>query len=164
MAADEIAHMFRKEGVNHFMIDISGEILFSGQKSEKHWWVAGVETPQDSLQKKLALAFNVKDEAVATSGTYRQFYDEAGQRRSHIIDPRTGKPVAHRTVSVTVMAPTCAAADALSTALLVLGEDQGMSLAKKLDLKVVLQLSSGGQTQLLISPAMENYLKLHKFE
>jgi thiamine biosynthesis lipoprotein len=69
--------------------------------------------------------------AIASSGNYRNFYDSGGTRYSHIIDPRTGAPIRHALASVTVIAPTAMAADALSTALMVLGPDAGPALAEK---------------------------------
>jgi FAD:protein FMN transferase len=72
--------------------------------------------------------------AVATSGDYRNFYEHDGQRYSHTIDPRTGRPVTHDLTGVTVITESTAYADAMATALLVLGPEEGRELAEQLDL------------------------------
>ena len=82
------------------------------------------------------------DEAISTSGDYRNFFQRGGQRYSHTIDPRTGHPVRHRLASVSVIAPNTMEADALSTAFMVLGPDEGLALARQLDV-AALFLSHG---------------------
>jgi thiamine biosynthesis lipoprotein len=75
--------------------------------------------------------------SVATSGDYRRWFDDHGQRRSHTLDPRTRRPVTHATASVTVLHERCALADAWSTALMVLGVDDGLPLASRHGLAVL---------------------------
>jgi thiamine biosynthesis lipoprotein len=75
-----------------------------------------------------------KDNAVATSGDYRKYFEADGQRFSHIVDPDTGKPISHKIVSVTVIHPSAMTADGLSTAMMVMGEDQAYDFANKHDI------------------------------
>ena len=94
------------------------------------------------------------DEAMATSGDYRNFrIDESGRRISHTLDPRLGTPVEHALASVTVIRPTCAEADALATALSVLGPDAGMRLAEEKDWKVLMLIRDGHAIVERMSPA-----------
>ncbi|MEO1083143.1 MAG: FAD:protein FMN transferase, partial [Acidobacteriota bacterium] len=73
----------------------------------------------------------LEDEALATSGDYRNYREIDGRRVSHLIDPRTGLPIEHKVASVSVVAPTCMRADALATALMVMGEEEGFELAER---------------------------------
>jgi thiamine biosynthesis lipoprotein len=74
----------------------------------------------------------LRDAALATSGDYRQFFVRDGVRYSHVLDPRTGRPVTNGVVSVSVLAPDCALADGLATAVMVMGRDDGLALVERL--------------------------------
>jgi thiamine biosynthesis lipoprotein len=103
-----------------------------------------VESPGREADHLLVLA--LEDAAVATSGDYRNFYvDQAGRRRSHLIDPRTGEPVAHELTSVTVVHPEGAWADALATAMLVMGPEPAWMLAtrERLPVRLVARVEGG---------------------
>lgn len=158
-AADLIGEMFIERKVTNFMIDISGEILFRGMKDENHPWIAGIEKPSPKHGASVHLAFKMKDLALATSGNYRQFFDENGQRKSHIIDPRTGEPVSHSISSASVIADSAASADAWGTALMVLGTD-GLALSEKHGKKVLLLKAVGpDQFEEITSDSMKAFLK-----
>jgi thiamine biosynthesis lipoprotein len=98
-------------------------------------------------------------EALATSGNYRIFFEQDGQRYSHIVNPRTGRPVAHDLASVSVIAPTTLEADALSTSLLVLGVEEGMNFAAKHDIQAFFIAGSDGEFEETASPAFSNRLQ-----
>lgn len=158
-AADLIGKLLEEEGVEDYMVDISGEILFKGQKSPDAQWVAGIEKPSKEYAQGIQLAFKVKNLALATSGNYRQFYDENNKRFSHIIDPRTGHPVSHSIASVSVISASAASADAWSTALMVLGSE-GLAIAEKHGIKVlILEAKSPGTFEEIISPSMKRYIE-----
>jgi FAD:protein FMN transferase len=162
-AADLIGEMLVGRGVNNFMVDISGEILLKGKKKNGSPWVIGIERPAKNYAQGVQLAIKVTDEAVATSGDYRQFYNDQGVRRSHIIDPRTGYPVHHKISSATVMTKTCAEADAWSTAMMVLGE-RGLKLAEKHNLRVfMLTADRPGTFSETMSPSMKSYIEKNQF-
>jgi thiamine biosynthesis lipoprotein len=116
-AVDELSSLIERRGQEHFLVEAGGELRARGR------WRVGIERPA----RVVALC----DQALSTSGTYRQRWNDAGRQRSHIIDPRTGEPVGHDTVSVTVIHPSCALADAWSTALLVLGAEEGLAVAER---------------------------------
>jgi thiamine biosynthesis lipoprotein len=158
-AADLIGKLLEEEGVEDYMVDISGEILFKGQKSPDAQWVAGIEKPSKEYAQGIQLAFKIKNRALATSGNYRQFYDENNKRFSHIIDPRTGHPVTHSIASASVITENAASADAWSTALMVLGSE-GLAIAEKHGIKVlILEAKSPGTFEEIVSPSMKSYIE-----
>ena len=131
-AVDLLAQVLDAQGHTDYLIEIGGELRARGRKSAEQAWRVGIEQPRAG-ESTLSIALPIENAALATSGDYRQYWEHAGRRYSHLIDPRTGSPVelrgraTHRSVSV--LAPTCAAADAWATALYVLGEDEGLRLA-----------------------------------
>ena len=160
-AADLIGSDLERRGIPNYMVDISGEILFRGTKPNGESWVAGIERPTLRNGQPVQLAFKIKDLAVATSGNYRQFYDEGGKRRSHIIDPKTGHPVEHAVASASVLATSAAAADAWGTAMMVLGKE-GIELAEKHGYKVYLLEAKDETFVENMSDGMKAYLEAHR--
>jgi thiamine biosynthesis lipoprotein len=134
---DKLAEVLRAAGYANFLVEIGGELRGEGVKPDgMPWWVA-LERPsvigaQDTPLADVVVALNGL--SVATSGSAEHFFDARGRRFSHTIDPRTGAPVAHGLVSVTVLHRECMHADALSTALTVLGPDDGMDHALRIGL------------------------------
>lgn len=131
---DQVARMFMRQGVRNFMIEIGGEVVVNGTNPQKKPWKIGINKPvEDSLNtnKDLQAIIELKNIAMATSGNYRNFYYKEGQKYAHTINPHTGYPVEHTLLSATVLAPTCAEADAYATAFMVMGLEQ----AKKILLK-----------------------------
>lgn len=129
-AADRIAARLRELGFTRTLVDVGGEILASGRAAHGGPWRLGVERPDTSggvVQRLLPLT----DQALATSGDYRNYYEVDGVRRSHTIDPRTRRPIAHRLASVSVLHRSAMLADGWATALNVLGPDAGLELATK---------------------------------
>jgi thiamine biosynthesis lipoprotein len=95
---------------------------------------------------------------MATSGDYRNYFKVDGVRYSHTIDPRTGRPITHSLASVTVLAPTCAEADAWATALSVLGAEQGLAVAEQLNLPVYMLVNVESGFKAVSSSAFDPYL------
>ncbi|HIE10951.1 MAG TPA: FAD:protein FMN transferase [Kiritimatiellae bacterium] len=133
-AVDYIWKLLRGEGYTDFLVEIGGEVRVSGTYSGRVWRV-GIEAPlSDRLpgEEVLRVLGLADGTAAATSGSYRNFVtSREGQAYGHVIDARTGFPVSNGVVSVTVVAPRCLAADGLATALMVLGPDKGLALARK---------------------------------
>jgi thiamine biosynthesis lipoprotein len=126
--ADRIAASLAALGHHHAVVDVGGEVVARGRRVDGTPWRVAVESPGQPRDHATVLA--LEDTAVATSGDYRNVWvDEEGRRRSHLIDPRTGEPVAHRLASVTVVHPEGVWADALATALLVMGPEAAWALA-----------------------------------
>lgn len=158
-AADLIGELLLDKKIAHFMVDISGEILVRGERGPGSPWIMGIEKPSKNLGEGVQLAFKLKSGAIATSGNYRQFYDEEGERFSHILDPKTGKPVTHSIASASVIAESCAEADAWSTAMMVVGKE-GIPLAEGKGIKSYLINSpKAGVFEPTISPLMQNFLE-----
>lgn len=134
-AVDRIAKVLEKKGYEDFMVEIGGEVKVSGHNLRGRPWRIGIETP-DPERREVFAALSLEDTAVATSGDYRNAHTIAGRRYSHTIDPRTATPIANRVASVTVIHKSCAAADAWSTAMTVLGVDEGVRLADEKGLAV----------------------------
>jgi len=129
-AVDQIAERLDQSGVEDYLVEIGGELRATGHNHRGRPWQVAVESPvaeERSIQRVVA----IEGLAMATSGDYRNYFEKDGVRYSHIIDPRSGRPVAHRLASVTVLSVSCTRADALATALLVLGPEAGYDLALK---------------------------------
>ncbi|QBG37075.1 FAD:protein FMN transferase [Litorilituus sediminis] len=134
---DVVAELLEQNGFNHYLVEIGGEMRLKGFKSTGELWAIAIEKPiidATGQQRAVHEVVIPKDNAVATSGDYRIYFESDGVRYSHIIDPHTGKPIRHNLVSVTVIHPSSMTADGLSTTLMVMGAEQGMAFAQKHDL------------------------------
>ena len=127
-AVDRVAERLRAEGLGSYLVEVGGEVRAGGLSPRGDAWRVGIERPgpgPPAVQRLVRL----RDRALATSGDYRNYYEVAGRRVSHTIDPRSGRPVDHGLASVSVVDPLCVRADAIATALGVLGPDAGYELA-----------------------------------
>jgi FAD:protein FMN transferase len=138
---DEVARLLSERGIVNMFVEIGGEIVVRG-KQERRPWRAGIERPE-TLQHRLHATIELTDEALATSGNYRNFFEKDGVRYSHTIDPQTGRPVTHSLAAVSVIADDCMTADALATALLVLGPDAGPQLADEQQIAALFLIHDG---------------------
>ena len=132
-AADRLSRELVDRGFTDFLVDVGGEVLARGRNENRAPWQVAVERPElqsDAIQRLVPLS----DLAITTAGDYRKYREVNGQRVAHILDPRTGRPLTHRLASVTVIDALAVRADAFDTALMVLGTDEGMALATKLNL------------------------------
>jgi len=144
-AADRIAAAVVALGHPDVLVDVGGEVTARGRRPDGERWRVAVEWPDRARERGLVI--ELKDAAVATAGVYRNAWTDAqGRRRSHILDPRTGEPVAHGLASATVVDRDGAWADALATALVVLGPDEGRALATRERLAARLVLRQEGGT------------------
>ncbi|EMI52801.1 ApbE-like lipoprotein [Rhodopirellula sallentina SM41] len=142
---DRVVEMLLSRGAKNVFVEIGGEVRVAGAKVTDRGttpWMVGIQRP-DAVANQVAVAHPMKDNAMATSGDYRNYFEVAGERFSHTIDPVTRRPVRHDMASVTVIAPTCMAADAWATALNVLGPDAAFDLAKKHNLDTLLMSRRG---------------------
>ena len=128
-AVDQLAISLELRGVRHYLVEVGGELRGAGIKPDgQPWWVTLEGVPDAGEQAPTVVALHGL--AVATSGDYRRHYLYDGTRASHTIDPRSGQPIQNNVASVTVLHADCMAADALSTALSVLGPEAGLELAE----------------------------------
>lgn len=130
-AVDRLALCLERHGVRHYLVEIGGELRGAGVKADgQPWWVEIEGVPDaDDAEDPAQAVVALHGLAVATSGDYRRYFHQAGQRRSHTLDPRSGHPVSNDLASVTVLDASCMRADALSTALTVLGPEAGLAWA-----------------------------------
>ncbi len=128
LACDEIGRMLARNGAVNWLVEIGGEVMASGVNKRGTPWQVSVDMPNDEADGKVmhenALTLALDSGAVATSGNYRKWRIEGGNKLSHIIDPHTGDSRAGTLLSVTVIAPDCMTADAWATACMVMGEQQ----------------------------------------
>lgn len=133
-ACDVVAQFLRNKGIQHFMVEIGGEVITCGNSPKRIPWKIGVTKPVDdslNIQQEQQAVLNVTDMAMATSGNYRNFYYKGGKKYAHTIDPKTGYPVQHSLLSATVLAKDCATADAFATAFMVMGIDKAKTVLEK---------------------------------
>lgn len=130
LAADEIAALLDQSGVSDYLVEIGGDLRAHGRNASNEKWRVAIEKPNGAggAAEKIIRVSNL---AVATSGDYRNFFEFEGERYSHTIDPGTGRPVTHELASVTVLGGIAAEADAMATALLVLGPKDGLAFAER---------------------------------
>ncbi len=127
---DLIGRKFDELGIRNYLINIGGDILTKGHNKKKENWVIGIENP--NLKEKLIKEIvNLTNKGLATSGDYKNFFTNNGKRYSHIINPKTGKPIMHSTKSVTVIHDNSMKADGWATAFLALGSLEGLRIANK---------------------------------
>lgn len=142
-AVDEVAKVLEGLGVQSYLVEIGGEITAKGKKPKDQPWRIAIEKPEQLLEKSSILIIELDGIGVATSGDYRNYYEEEGVRYSHTIDPTTGYPIKHNLASVTVVHPSTGAADAWATAITVAGPEKGLELAEKNNLMVYMQIGHG---------------------
>ena len=158
---DVVANFLRQRGVKNFMVEIGGEVVTCGVNPERVPWKVGVIKPEDdslSLSHELQTILNVTDIAMATSGNYRNFYYQGGKKYAHTIDPKTGYPVQHNILSATVLAKTCALADAYATSFMVMGLDKAQKvLEQHPELMVYFIYDDGqGKNAVWFSPSLKD--------
>jgi thiamine biosynthesis lipoprotein len=133
---DEIAALLDQRKLKDYLVEIGGELRARGLNDRGQLWRIAVEKP-DVNQRTPFKAVNVRDQAMATSGDYRNYFEIDGQRYSHTLDPTTGYPIDHSVASVTVMAARTAMADGLATAIHVMGAQAGLAMAEQHNLAVL---------------------------
>lgn len=136
-AVDSVADYIESKGFDNYLVEVGGEMRFSGQKPENEAWSIAIEKPVVDERSPFRIV-KVSDGAMATSGDYRNYFEMDGKRFSHTIDPKTGYPVEHNLASVTVVMDSCMEADAYATAFNVLGVDNALTLAESLNVAVFL--------------------------
>lgn len=127
---DELATILEDYGINNYLVEIGGEMRVSGTKQNNKDWLVAIEKPI-STERAVQRIIAIGDNAIASSGDYRIYFEENGVRYSHLIDPTTFYPIQHNLVSVSVVASSTMEADGLATALIVMGADKGRQLAER---------------------------------
>lgn len=153
-AVDEIAHLVEAAGSADYLVEIGGEMRVKGTKSTGQPWRIAIEKPV-TQERAIQRIVTIGNNAVATSGDYRNYYEEDGVRYSHLINPNTGKPIQHNTVSVTVIHPSSMIADGLATAFIVMEFEKAKQLVEENDLAILVIRKQGDEYIEYVSPRFE---------
>ncbi len=129
-AVDQVALRLEELRIDEYLVEVGGELRTRGTNGSDEAWVIAIESP-DPAARSVYATIGVSGLAVATSGDYRNFFEHEGVRYSHMIDSDTGRPVNHDLAAVTIVHPSAAYADALATAVHVLGPEAGYELAER---------------------------------
>ncbi|MBC8952062.1 FAD:protein FMN transferase [Xenorhabdus sp. PB62.4] len=157
---DVVAEYLESQNIKDYMVDIGGEVRTLGNNGKGNPWRIAIEKPSDSgMAQSAQEIIEPGNMSVATSGDYRNYFEQNGVRYSHTINPKTGRPITHNLVSITVIAQTCMSADGFSTGLDVLGPEKGMEVAEKLNIPVfmIVKIKDGFEER--YSPAFKAYLQ-----
>jgi len=160
-AVDLLGEYLNGLNINNYMVELGGEVKCKGINDKGRAWKIGIDKPVEglSLQERVFATIDLENKALATSGNYRKYYEEDGVKYSHTIDPRTGRPVEHSLLSVTVVCEEAALADAYATAFMVFGVDKIKSFLEKnpeLEMGVYLIYSgANGDYETWMSPDVE---------
>lgn len=146
-AIDLISDFLKSHRIKNYKVEIGGEMKCMGKNNKGEAWLIGIENPVN-IKGNTGLLGSVRlvDEAISTSGTARKFYmDEAGKKRSHIINPKTGRPIENSLVSVTIKSKNAVDADAFATACMVMGYDLAIRFIKDKDLDAFITYEENGK-------------------
>ena len=158
-AVDQISDLLTSKGIPSAMVDIGGEVRTTGTKPGEQPWRIAIEKPE-SPEDPFQGILEITNSSLATSGDYQNFFVKDGRRYSHTIDPQTGRPVQHRLAVVSVQADTCMEADALATALLVMGPERGYDWCEQHGVAALFQLrEENGQ---IVTRSSSRYEELHR--
>lgn len=165
-AVDLVADYLHGIGVRSHLVEVGGELRGHGVKADGQPWWVGLEQPPASAGSALETQMQTQTQsivalhglALATSGDYRRYFEHEGIRYSHTIDPRTAQPIAHALASVTVLHTDCMTADAWATALMVLGDQDGLALALELGLAALFIRRDGAGFRESMTPALQAML------
>jgi len=164
--SDVVADFLDKKGITDYLVEVGGEMVLKGKNRIGKAWTIGIDQPIDGNMipgQFLQAKFNLTNRAIATSGNYRRFYVENGEKYSHTIDPKTGKSAKQNVLSATVIANNCILADALATAFMVMGVDGTKEFVKNNpDIGVFLIYSSNGEIKEYYTESVSEILEIVK--
>ncbi len=157
---DVVAEYLESVKINDYMVDIGGEVRTKGNNGKGAPWRIAIEKPTtDGVNQTAQEVIEPGNMSIATSGDYRNYFEQDGVRFSHTIDPKTGMPIKHNLVSITVLAPTCMSADGLSTGLNVLGPETGFAVAEKMNIPVFMIVKTEKGFEERYTKAFEPFLQ-----
>ncbi len=162
-SSDVVANFLKSKGVKNFMVEIGGEIVTNGINSKGEIWKLGVDKPIDdpsALNRELEMIVEISGKAMATSGNYRNFYIKDGKKYAHTINPKTGYPVQHNLLCATIIADDCMTADALATACMVIGFEEGVKLIESIDgVEAAFIYNDNSQNKVYMTSGFQRYVK-----
>lgn len=155
---DVVSEYLESQHIEHYMVDIGGDMRTRGHNGEGVPWRIAIEKPSSTGEVAAQQIFMPGDIAIATSGDYRNYFEENGKRYSHTIDPTTGRPITHKMASITVLHKSAMTADGFATGLDVVGPDRALELADKLGLPIYLIVKTDNGFETRYSKAFKPYL------
>lgn len=162
-SADLLAQFLDKKNIQNYMVEMGGEVKTKGKNSEGEWWRLGIDKPIENAQsRELSAILSLENEALATSGNYRKFYEENGVKYSHTIDPNTGYPVKHTLLSASVVAKSGMEADGYATAFMVVGLEKAKEIlgnSSELD-AFLIYADSTGAFQTFTTPRLQEKITM----
>ncbi len=166
-SVDELAKILEERGQKNYFIEVGGEIKAKGVNDRNTDWVIGIDQPTEDndgvSKRKIENLIEINNNALATSGSYRKFYVKNGEKFSHTINPKTGQPVQHNLLSVTVIHESAALADAFATAFMTMGVDASLAFVEEhdeLDIHVYLLFENeSGRIERAFSQGMDAYFQ-----
>ena len=155
-AIDVVGDYLSAQGIEHYLVEIGGEVRTMGKNKDENLWTIGIEVPDENRLGGIFDAVLLDNQGMATSGNYRQFRMVNGRKVAHTIDPETGFPKMQTLLSATVLAPNCMLADAYATACMVLGLEEAKTMILKDDQLEAYFIFSDkqGELQTYISPGL----------
>ena len=162
-SVDVVSEFLERAGVKNYMVEIGGELMAKGKNERNEFWRIGVDKPSSTAEnRRLEAIVTLKDAALATSGSYRKFYEKDGRKYSHTIDPWTGEPVNHNLLSATVLASNATNADAFATAFMVYGMDRTKEFLAdhpEMNLEVFLIYDENGEVKTYASEGLKEVIQ-----
>ncbi len=160
---DVLASFLESKGIQNYLVELGGELRAKGEKLDGSVWNVGIEKPDEDQanERSLYTQINLENRSLATSGNYRQFYEEDGKKYTHIINPITGYPAKNNLLSATVIAPDCVTADAYATSFIVMGLErskQFLASHKELGLDVYFIYDEQGKWMTYITENLDRQL------
>lgn len=152
---DKVAQYLDSVDVTRYFVEIGGEVRVKGRNAHEEFWQVGIVSPASGVQKVVPL----NNLSMATSGDYLNYFEKDGVRYSHTIDPKTGRPITHRLASVSVIHENCTMADALATAIDVMGPDKGFEFAVAHRLSIFMLVKTDDGFEERMTPAFEALLE-----
>ncbi|BBQ83061.1 TPA: FAD:protein FMN transferase ApbE [Kluyvera ascorbata] len=156
-AADHLARLMAEEGISRYLVSVGGALVSRGMNGDGQPWRVAIQKPTDRENAVQAIV-DINGHGISTSGSYRNYYELDGQRISHVIDPQTGRPITHKLVSVTVIAPTALEADGWDTGLMVLGTEKAQQVVREQGLAVYMIMKEGDGFTTWMSPQFRAFL------
>ncbi|WNN47420.1 FAD:protein FMN transferase ApbE [Siccibacter colletis] len=156
-AADHLAQLMARNGISRYLVSVGGALASRGMNAEGKPWRVAIQKPTDR-ENAVQAVVDINGHGISTSGSYRNYYELDGKRLSHVIDPATGRPITHKLVSATVIAPTALEADTWDTGFMVLGPEKAREVALAQGLAVYLISKEKDGFSVWMSPQFKSYL------
>lgn len=154
---DQLVKLMARNGITNYLVSVGGAVSSRGVNGQGKPWRVAIQKPTDRENAVQALV-DLQGYGISTAGSYRNYFEQNGQRYSHVIDPVTGRPITHRLVSATVIAPTALEADGWDTGLMVLGTEKALKLAEEKGLAVYLISKTDEGFSAVMTPQFKAFL------